>query len=591
VRVTCGTVRRVSLASVAALVLAVCAWAAEPAVRAGAATSIKDPAVRQKAVDQLVEHYLEMYGKHLKSRDWMARAMAVIGLARVDDPRITDRLFEVLDGDKLPLVRVYAWEAVHSRLGSLNEEQRGRWVRTGKTLLAKGLLRGDLRVGLIRAVAPAGPTDANRQLFRGLFEKTNSMDSSDMRTLAAMREVLSQWRDRALIADLVGTMGQLDCVFRAEYLLADLPWAVREKSRSFANEGTEVLCSKVQDLWMKALKGARENRFKPERIDPYNGPSLVIPAAEKVADPGDARWRKDLELTRFTLDHLDVTLAVDSTGSMMPVIRFVQRDLAKLMRAFYLISYEPRLGIVFYRDHGDAYVVKPFPLTSNAKALSQAIRDIDAKGGADLPEAVYEALLVALTKQKWSSGHYARRIVVVMGDAPPHENTMEKIEKMVTAAAEKNFRVFCVKVRGRYTAGDMSAFDRIAEWGKGKSLWAEFRDERFLLFESLDVAGRDLRTRKALAREVLPEFWQVASPPPSDDPYRKLVREIVRTAIPKSYEDKTDPFVDTLLEYLEMHVPERRQPVAPLEDKKDDSKRIKKPDWRAGRETFDPQKR
>ncbi len=589
-RVTFGTLRRVSVASLAALVLAVCASASEPAARAGAAKSIKDPVARKKAVDQLVEHYLKMYGKHLKSRDWMARAMAVIGLARVDDPRITDRLFEVLDGDKLPLVRVYAWEAVHSRLGSLDEEQRGRWVRTGRTLLAKGLLRGDLRVGLIRAVAPAGPTDENRRLFRGLFEKTNSMDSSDMRTLAAMREVLSQWRDRALIADLVGVMGQLDCVFRAEYVLGDLSWAVGTKARSFTNEGSEVLCSKTQDLWMKALRRTRANRFRPERIDPYNGPSLVIPAAEKVTDPGDARWRKDLELTRFTLDHLDVTLAVDSTGSMMPVIRFVQRDLTKLMRAFYLISYEPRLGIVFYRDHGDAYVVKPFPLTSNVKALSRAIQGIDAKGGADLPEAVYEALLVALRKQKWSSGHYARRIVVVMGDAPPHKNTMGEIEKMVTAAAEKNFRVFCVKVRGRYTAGDMSAFDRIADWGKGQSLWAEFRDDRFLELESLDVAGRDLRTRKALAREALPQFWQVASPPPSNDPYRKLVREIVRTAIPKPYEDKTDPFVDTLLEYLEMYVPERRQPFAPLKEKEQDES-IKKPDWRGGRKTFDPQKR
>ena len=590
-RVTCGTLRRVSLASVAGLVLAVCASAAEPAARADAAKSIKDPALRKKAVDQLVEHYLEMYGKHLKSRDWMARAMAVIGLARVDDPRITDRLFEVLDGDKLPLVRVYAWEAVHSRLGSLDEEQRGRWVRAGRALLAKGLLRGDLRVGLIRAVAPAGPTDENRQLFRGLFEKTNSMDSSDMRTLAAMREVLSQWRDRTLITDLIGVMDQLDCVYRAEYVLGGLSWAVEKRARSFSKEGSAVLCRKAQDLWAKALDRVRDDWFKPERVDPYNGPSLVIPAAEKVADPGDARWRKDLELTRFTLDHLDVTLAVDSTGSMMPVIRFVQRDLTKLMRAFYLISYEPRLGIVFYRDHGDAYVVKPFPLTSNAGALTRAIQGIDAKGGADVPEAVYEALLVALTKQKWSSGHYARRIVVVMGDAPPHKNTMEKIEEMVTAAAEKNFRVFCVKVRGRYTAGDLSAFDRIADWGKGQSLWAEFRDERFLEVDSLDVAGRDLRTRRTMARDMLPEFWQIASPPPSDDPYRKLVREIVRTAIPKSYEDKTDPFVDTLLEYLEMHVPERRQPVAPLEDKKDDDKKIKKPDWRAGRKTFDPQKR
>ncbi len=589
-RVTCGATRSVFFALLVSLVLAACAPAGKSVASAGAGQSIKDAAVRQKAVDQLIEHYLEMYGKHLKSRDWMARAMAVIGLARIDDPRITERLFEVLDSDKLPLVRVYAWEAVHSRLGSLDEQQRAHWVREGKTLLGKGLLRGDLRVGLIRAVAPAGPTDENRQLFRHLFEKTNSMDSSDMRTLAAMREVLSQWRDRTLIADLIGVMDQLDCVYRAEYVLGGLSWAVEKRARSFSREGTEVLCRKAQDLWAKARDRVGDDWFKPERLDPYNGPSLVIPAAQKVADPGDARWRQDLELTRFTLDHLDVTLVVDSTGSMLPVVRFVQRDVTKLLRAFYLISYEPRLGVVFYRDHGDAYVVKPFPLTSNAVALTRAIQGIDAKGGADVPEAVYEALATALARQKWSSSHYARRIVVVVGDAPPHKETMGEIEKMVTAAAEKNFRFFCLKVRGRYTVGNLSAFDQIADWGKGRSLWAEFRDERVTELEALDVTGRDPRAKKSMAREPPRFAGEVAYPTPPDGPYRKLVREIVRTAIPKTYRDKTDPFVDTLLEYLEMYVPERRQPFAALDDE-DDGEIIRKPPWRGKSGPFDPQRR
>jgi len=587
VRMTCRATRRTFRAVFAALVFAACASPAEAAESAGAERSIKDPSVRRKAVDQLVEHYLEMYGEHLKSRDWMARAMAVIGLAQIDDPRITERLFTVLDKDKLPLVRVYAWEALHSRLGSLDGEQRKRWVQTGKTLLAKGLLRGDLRVGLIRAVAPDGPTDENRQLFRHLFSKTNSMDSSDMRTLAAMREVLARWRDRALIADLVGVMSNLDCVFRAEYVLGDLPWAVGERANSFSKEGTAAACSRSQDLWSKALDGAGEGGFTPEPIDPYNGPSLVIPAAEEIADPGDPKWRKELELTRFTLDHLDVTLAVDSTGSMLPVIRWVQRDVTKLMRAFYLISYEPRLAIVFYRDHGDAYVVKPFPFTSNADALSRAIRGIDAKGGADQPEAVYDALVTALTKQKWSSSHYARRIVVVVGDAPPHPDTMGDIEKMVRAAAEKNFNFFCLKVRDRFTAGDLKDFDRIAEWGKGQSLWAEFRDERFPDLESLDVAGRGRRVTKVLAWQAPRFFGEVAEPTPPDGPYRQLVREIVRTAIPKGYRDKTKPFVDTLLEHLETYVPEQRQPFAPWEEEGPGPGKRR----RERTEPFDPQAR
>jgi len=61
-------------------------------------------------------------------------------------------------------------------------------------------------------------------------------------------------------------------------------------------------------------------------------------------------------------------------------------------------------------------------------------------------------------------------------------------------------------------------------------------------------------------------FGEVAEPTPPDGPYRQLVREIVRTAIPKGYRDKTKPFVDTLLEHLEVYVPERRQPFAAWED-------------------------
>ncbi|MCX5654495.1 MAG: VWA domain-containing protein [Planctomycetota bacterium] len=541
---------------------------ADAAPTPGAAPTVPLTPVMREAVERLVVHYLDMYGKHLKSDDWMARAMAVIGLAQIDDPRITQVLFEVLDTDKLPLVRVYAWEALHSRLKSLDADQRGRWLEAGQSLLAKGHLRGDLRAGLVRAVAPAGPTDENRRLFRGLFAETNSMDSSDMRTLLAMRQVLAQWCDRALITDLVGTMGQLNCVFRAEYVLGDLPWSVPVAAKTFAEEGTDALCLRTHGLWKEALAKAPDEAFKPRPVEPYTGPSPVLPAAQAIANPGDPKWRKELELTRFTLDHLDVTLAVDSTGSMTSVIRWIQRDVTKLMRAFYLISYEPRLSMVFYRDHGDAYVTKAVPFTSNADVLSRAIRGIEAKGGGDLPEAVYDALVTALSKQIWSSGQYAQRIVVVIGDAPPHPQTMTDIQKMVVTAAEKQFQFFCLKVRSRYTAGTLTEFDQIADWGKGQSFWAEFRNEMFPELESLDVAGRDFRGAQAKTWRSSTFFGEVAQPTPSDGPYRQLVQAIVRTAIPPSYRDKTGPFVNTLLEYLETPVPERRQPFAPYKPEK-----------------------
>jgi hypothetical protein len=564
---------RPALFLVAAGLVAALAAADAGAAAAGPAESPDAPApagpglgsIREQTIERLILHHLEMYGKHLKSPDWMARAMAVIGLARIDDPRITDQLFAVLAEDKLPVVRVYAWEGLHARFGSLDADQRARWVRAGKDLLAKGHLRGDLRAGLVRALIPDGPTEANLALLRHLFAHTNSMDASDMRTLEAMRDALYHWRPKALCRDLVGAMGQLDTLFRAEYVMGYQKWRPSQASDTFAPKGSAVLLSEVRALWQKAFDAAGDEHFQPYPAKPYEGKSTVLPPAEKITDPSDPKWRQDLELTRFRLDHLDVTLLVDSTGSMTPVIRWVQRDVAKLMRAFYLISQEPRLAIIFYRDRGDEYVVRPFPFTSNADALARAIRKIEAKGGGDEPEAVYDGLLHALTQQKWSSGHYARRIVVVVGDAPPHDYHMKDVEKLVEAAAKKDFRFFCLKVRGQYTAGNLMPFDKIAEWGDGESIWAQFYDDPFPGIDTPDLVKERSAPATARGWRNTQSLVGVARPTPPDAPCRQLVRAIVRTAIPEVYQAKTEPFVDTLLEYLEQEVPERRTPFGPVE--------------------------
>ncbi len=50
---------------------------------------------RPETIEKFAQYYLDMYGLHLKSHDWMARAMGVISLARLDDPRATALLMPV----------------------------------------------------------------------------------------------------------------------------------------------------------------------------------------------------------------------------------------------------------------------------------------------------------------------------------------------------------------------------------------------------------------------------------------------------------------------------------------------------------------
>ncbi|HOI55696.1 MAG TPA: HEAT repeat domain-containing protein, partial [Phycisphaerae bacterium] len=112
--------------------------AASPAATAAKAVPMSQ---RPETIEKFMQYYLDMYSLHLKSPDWMARAMGVISLARLDDPRATQLLMQTMLGDKEELVRIYAWEAVHGRQDRLSPEQRYLWIRTGFDLHRQKALR------------------------------------------------------------------------------------------------------------------------------------------------------------------------------------------------------------------------------------------------------------------------------------------------------------------------------------------------------------------------------------------------------------------------------------------------------------------
>ncbi|MEI7836605.1 MAG: HEAT repeat domain-containing protein, partial [Planctomycetota bacterium] len=70
---------------------------------------------RKVKVEKLVVYFLDQYGKALAGPDWVNRSMAVISLSAMDEPRITEKLLEVLATDSSKYVRTFAWEALHAR--------------------------------------------------------------------------------------------------------------------------------------------------------------------------------------------------------------------------------------------------------------------------------------------------------------------------------------------------------------------------------------------------------------------------------------------------------------------------------------------
>lgn len=137
---------------------------------------------------------------------------------------------------------------------------------------------------------------------------------------------------------------------------------------------------------------------------------------------------------------VDVVFVLDTTGSMSGLIQTAKEKIWSI--ATTMASAQPtpeiRIGLVAYRDRGDAYVTKVVDLSSDLDSVYATLMDFQAGGGGDSPESVNKALNDAVNKMSWSQGEQAYQVVFLVGDAPPHMDYNEvRYPQIVASAMEK----------------------------------------------------------------------------------------------------------------------------------------------------------
>ncbi len=158
------------------------------------------------------------------------------------------------------------------------------------------------------------------------------------------------------------------------------------------------------------------------------------------------------------LDVIELMFVVDVTGSMGDELSFLKNEIADVVNrvATSNKAAQINLALLFYRDHGDSEVFKYFDFVdvTNAEGLEkqqQALNKQFAEGGGDWPEAVDEALELAVNKQ-WSTG-VSTKIIFHVLDAPPHNGSANqtKYHEAVVEAAKKGIRLCPVLCSGADT--------------------------------------------------------------------------------------------------------------------------------------------
>lgn len=157
----------------------------------------------------------------------------------------------------------------------------------------------------------------------------------------------------------------------------------------------------------------------------------------------------DLAAENPKLEIIDLMLVVDVTGSMGDELRYLSSELSNVVETLSAkhANATINLALLFYRDNGDSekfsyYDFLDVTNQNNLKTQINAIKAQSATGGGDYPEAVDEALELAVSKQ-WSSGASTKMIFFVL-DAPPHDSRAEYIRRYLNAntkAVELGIRI------------------------------------------------------------------------------------------------------------------------------------------------------
>jgi Mg-chelatase subunit ChlD len=190
---------------------------------------------------------------------------------------------------------------------------------------------------------------------------------------------------------------------------------------------------------------------------------------------------------------------------MGSVIAQAKAGATLLVKRLSMVVPRLRIGLVTYKD--GPYVA--LSLTPDAEAFAKALRKIAASGGGDVEEGVDQGVRAALRQEAMGWSHAGWRVLVVIGDAPPHAEAVPGLERFLRAAREDVLYDHPVIVHtvstdpagvdhfgriafvGGGCAVTLSNADRLVEEIVALTLGAEFRDRVAPWLEEVERIRRE----------------------------------------------------------------------------------------------------
>lgn len=222
----------------------------------------------------------------------------------------------------------------------------------------------------------------------------------------------------------------------------------------------------------------------PNAFDPGRSAGYQVAVRKDGRQSGARLTRGQRSAVEVVLDarpaepraKLDLVFLIDATGSMADEIDKLKATLRTIVGEVSALPSRPDicLGLVAYRDRGDAFLLRSHDFTNDPGAfLHDALNPLRANGGGDYPEAMNEALHETVHRLSWR-GDGATRLVVLLADAPPHlDYGAPHYDDDMLAALGKGIKVFAVGASGLDRQGEYIQ-RQIAQYTGGKFVFLTY---------------------------------------------------------------------------------------------------------------------
>jgi hypothetical protein len=207
----------------------------------------------------------------------------------------------------------------------------------------------------------------------------------------------------------------------AEAQMAAAGMALTE-ARRVASEEAEALGA-TEALHARAIDEVQQAEASKAEAE-----QALAEAAARSQEVGELTASLNEELASIAIADLDLVFVMDTTGSMRREIADVQANLMGIVRVLHRLAPSLNVGFVAFRDRGEQYVTRAFPLSpmagNNLSRIQEFVRSLNAQGGDDYPESVGVALDEAMA-MAWRGDAQGR--IIVIGDAPDRAGEMPRI--------------------------------------------------------------------------------------------------------------------------------------------------------------------